>query len=157
MKTTHRIGVLAALISSAVAAHAGAGLTREQVRQEYLQARANGDLVVNAVTGATAREVSPLAYPQRPKAAGRARAEVIAELREAQRNGDVLVGDGFTAYELNPSAYPARRQAAGKSREEVRAELAEAIRTGDIVAPGEIGTATPRELSSSVYAASNER
>jgi hypothetical protein len=157
MNTARRFGVLAALITSAVAAHAGDGLTREQVRQEYIQARANGDVVVNYATGLTAREATPFAYPPRPLVAGRTRDEVIAELREAERNGDMLVGNGFTAYERNPSAYPARPQAVGKSREEVRAELAEAVRTGDIVAAGEMGSTTLRELYPSLYRASNER
>jgi len=62
------------------------------------------------------------------------RAQVLAELAEAQRTGDIV--DGKTDKKLNelyPSLYPAKAAVQGKTREQVLAELTEARRTGDIV------------------------
>ena len=73
--------------------------------------------------------------------APKTREQVRAELREAQRTGDI-VADGETGQKLNqlyPNRYPATATAQGKTREQVRAELREAQRTGDIVAGGESG------------------
>ncbi|HEX2543668.1 MAG TPA: DUF4148 domain-containing protein [Ramlibacter sp.] len=84
---------------------------------------------------------------------GKSRAEVLAELKEARRTGDILAaGDaGATEYERNPSAFPARAQVAGKTREQVRAETLQAIAEGDIRA-GELGV-TLREAYPSFYMA----
>ena len=70
---------------------------------------------------------------------GKTRAQVQAELAEAQRTGDIMANKdagvpGATLYDLNPSAYPARAAAPVKTRAQVLAELAEAQRTGDIAA-----------------------
>jgi hypothetical protein len=65
---------------------------------------------------------------------GKTRAQVLAELQEAQRTGDIV--DGRTDKKLNelyPSLYPAKAVVQGPTREQVLAELAEAKRTGDIV------------------------
>ena len=62
------------------------------------------------------------------------RAQVLAELAEAQRTGDIV--DGKTDKKLNelyPNLYPAKVAAHGVTREQVLAELSEAQRTGDIV------------------------
>ena len=68
------------------------------------------------------------------QAQGLTRAQVRAELAEAIRTGDIIVGEhGLTAYEQAPHRYPARPPVIGKTREQVRAELAEAVRTGDII------------------------
>ena len=68
------------------------------------------------------------------------RAEVKAELAEAIRTGDIVVGE--SSLKLNerfPHRYPAASKEQGKTRDQVKAELAEAIRTGDILASGDSG------------------
>ena len=63
------------------------------------------------------------------------RDQVIAELVEAQRTGDIVVVQGSTMKKLNefyPASYPAKATPAGKTRDQVIAELVEAQRTGDI-------------------------
>ena len=72
--------------------------------------------------------------------APKTRAQVRAELAEAVRTGDIVVGEaGEKANELYPGRYPAKPAVAqGLTREQVKAELAEAVRTGDIVV-GEAG------------------
>ena len=65
---------------------------------------------------------------------GVTRAQVLAELAEAQRTGDMV--DAKSAKKLNeltPNLYPAKVAAKGLTREQVLAELAEAKRTGDMV------------------------
>lgn len=63
------------------------------------------------------------------------RAQVIAELAEAQRTGDMLA-DGPTNMKLNelyPGSYPAKAVTAqGKTREQVKAELIQAIQAGTL-------------------------
>jgi Domain of unknown function (DUF4148) len=73
-------------------------------------------------------------------AQGLTRAQVLAELAEAQRTGDFVVNGelGLKANEVYPHLYPAPVMAAGKTRQQVLAELAEARRTGDF-AHGESG------------------
>ncbi len=64
------------------------------------------------------------------------RAQVLAELAEAQRTGDVYANFGDRTKKLNelfPGNYPAKAATPGLTREQVLAELAEAKRTGDIV------------------------
>lgn len=68
------------------------------------------------------------------QAEGLTREQVRAELAEARRTGDFVVGEqGIKAYELTPDIYPARPVAIGKTREQVKAELAEAVRNGDMI------------------------
>ena len=66
------------------------------------------------------------------------REEVLAELAEAQRTGDIAISNGHEdsgtkLNELYPERYPAKANIAGKTRQQVLDELAEAQRTGDIV------------------------
>ena len=142
-----RIGsavLLLAAFSTAVEAHEGK--TRDQVRAELAAAQRDGDVLAPGDSGLTLRELYPNRYPARQPAAAKTRAEVVAELQEARRTGDIVVGDiGLTQYEINPRNFPARAVAQGKTREQVRAEFAEAVRSGDIVANGETGQ-TLREL-----------
>lgn len=81
-------------------------------------------------------------YPALAATSSLSRAEVLAELKQAERTGDVVANaeTGERAYQLYPSAYPAHVAAAGKSRAEVLAELKQAERAGDIVANAEAGT-----------------
>ena len=65
---------------------------------------------------------------------GLSRDQVLAELADAQRAGDIRdVKSGKNLNELDPRAYPAKPVVQGKTREQVLAELTEAQRTGDIV------------------------
>jgi hypothetical protein len=69
---------------------------------------------------------------------GKTRAQVQAELQQAERTGDLRDGDtGMKLSEMNPGRY-AVVQTNGKTRAEVKAELQQAERTGDI-ADGETG------------------
>ncbi|WP_180125894.1 DUF4148 domain-containing protein [Rhodoferax sp. BLA1] len=65
--------------------------------------------------------------------AGKTRAQVRAELLEAQRTGDIVAnGDsGKKLNELYPSQYPVKAVEAGKTREQVLAELLQAQRSGE--------------------------
>ena len=79
------------------------------------------------------------------------REEVKADLADAIRNGDMLVGDSSeTLREIYPNNYPAR-PVVSLTRAEVEAELAEAIRTGNMLA-GE-GSETLREINPQNYPA----
>ena len=65
---------------------------------------------------------------------GATRAQVLAELAEAQRTGDIVdAQSGKKLNELHPNLYPAKVSASTVTRAQVLAELAEAKRTGDIV------------------------
>lgn len=81
-------------------------------------------------------------YPALAATSSLSRADVLAELEQAERSGDVVANaeTGEKAYQLYRSEYPAHVAAAGKSRAEVLAELKQAERTGDIVANAETGT-----------------
>jgi len=93
-------------------------------------ARATGALLLLAALGAAAHADGSLT-----------RAQVKAELAEAQRTGNILAGveSGLTLRELNPQCYPSPAVAQGKTRTQVREELADATRMGDIFADNESG------------------
>ena len=91
---------VAALSAGQVLAQDAAPKTREQVRAELLQAQRNGDIIVNAETGQTARDMFPDLYPKTTVVAGKTRADVKAELSDAIRTGDI-VADGETGLKLN--------------------------------------------------------
>jgi hypothetical protein len=64
------------------------------------------------------------------------REEVLAELAEAQRTGDIVIGNGHEdsgkkLNELYPERYPAKAAITGKTRQQVLDELTEAQRKGD--------------------------
>jgi Domain of unknown function (DUF4148) len=64
------------------------------------------------------------------------RAEVIAQLHEARRNGDIVVGESSqTLRERFPQLYPAARPGVAVSREQVITELESARRNGDLAHP----------------------
>src|SRR3990167_4605588 len=73
-------------------------------------------------------------------AAPKTRAEVKAELLEAQRAGDLYVGgeSDMKVKELIMKRYPVKAVGEGKSRAQVQAELREAQRTGNIIVGGEL-------------------
>lgn len=70
--------------------------------------------------------------------APKTRDQVLAELVDAQRTGDLVAfgNSGKKLNELNPSQYPAKAVVQGHTRAKVLAELAEAQRTGEILAQG---------------------
>lgn len=79
---------------------------RRAVIDELLAAQARGDVVANAETGQTARDLAPQNYAVVTEA-GKSRADVLAELRDAQRRGDIVVNGelGLKANELFSQAY----------------------------------------------------
>ncbi|MES2840490.1 MAG: DUF4148 domain-containing protein [Pseudomonadota bacterium] len=107
--------------------------TRAEVKAELAVAQANGDLIADGQTGARFNEVFPAQYAANRTAApavevvaqGKSRAQVRAELAEAQANGD-LIADGETGArfkDLFPGRYPVEATVQAKSRDDVRAEL----------------------------------
>ena len=61
------------------------------------------------------------------------RDQVLAELVQAQRTGDVIDShSGKKLNELFPASYPAKAAASAKTRDQVLAELIAAERSGDI-------------------------
>lgn len=87
--------------------------------------------------------------------ASNTRDQVVAELVQAQRTGDILAqgNSGKLLNELFPSQYPAKAAAPGKTREQVVAELEEAQRTGDIQAIGGNSSKKLNALNPSQYPA----
>ena len=73
------------------------------------------------LTGVAAQAVAQTQDPSAPKT----RAEVQAELLEAQRTGNIMAwGDsGLMLNELYPQRYPPKPAAEGLTREQVQAEL----------------------------------
>lgn len=138
MKLSYTACAVLAIATLSGVANAQEAKTRAQVREELAQAQASDDIIAPGDSGLTLRQLYPNRYPSRQAAASRTRAQVVAELQEAHRNRDVMIGEtGLTEYELHPQNHPTRALAKGKTGDEVRAELAEAIRKGQIVAAGD--------------------
>jgi hypothetical protein len=159
MKTSYSTAIALA-ISTLIAGQAFAadtttadvGKTRAQVQAELVQARATGNITApdqlsidyTGRTGAKMNEVFPARYAAKAPVSTKTRADVIAEMAEAKRTGNVMASaqvaidfGSTTAAKMNeifPSRYPAVAAAPAKTRAEVRTELAEAQRTGDIPA-----------------------
>ena len=104
---------------NAFAADPAAAKTREQVRAELAEARATGNIIANSEVHLTERELFPGRYEQAaapvatkaaPAAAvttGKTRAEVLAELAEARRTGNIIANSevSVTERELFPGRY----------------------------------------------------
>ena len=156
MKTSYSTAIALA-ISTLIAGHALAadadiGKTREQVQAELVQARATGNITApdqlsidyTGRTGAKMNEVFPARYAAVAPVSSKTRAEVVADMAEAKRTGNVMASTqvaidyaGTTSAKMNevfPSRYPAVATSPAKTRAEVRTELAEAQRTGDMQA-----------------------
>lgn len=91
----------------------GTAASRADVRAERAAAVRNGDVIVNAETGQTAREVNPKRYPKPVQASADAktRQQVRAETVDAIRSGDVVDAEsGKKLNELNPKRYPKAAQ-----------------------------------------------
>ena len=68
--------------------------------------------------------------------ASKSRADVLAELDQAKRSGDIVANVGNQTKKLNelyPGQYPAKSAVRGKSRAQVLAELADAQRTDELL------------------------
>jgi hypothetical protein len=143
MTATRTIPALVLLALAAATASAQTGQDRMQVRQELVDARRHGELLVPGETGLTERELHPSRYPGRTALAGKTREQVRAELAQAQRDGDLIAygESGLSRYEQQPAYYPARTTVAARSRAEVKAEVIEARRHGELMAAGELGAA----------------
>ncbi len=156
MKTSYSTA-LALAISTLIAGQAFAadtdmGKTRAQVQAELVQARATGDITApdqlsidyTSRTGAKMKEIFPARYAAVAAVSAKTRADVMAEMAEAKRTGNIMASSqvaidfgSVSAAKLNeifPSRYPAVAAAPTKTRAEVRTELAEAQRTGDMPA-----------------------
>ncbi len=156
MKTSY-ITAIALAVSTLVAGPAFAadnstGKTRDQVQAELVQARATGDIIApdqlsidyTGRTGAKLNEVFPARYAAVVAVSNKTRADVVADMKEAKRTGNVTAPTwasiDYAGYgnakmnEIFPSRYPAQAAVAGKTRAQVRTELAEAQRTGDMQA-----------------------
>ena len=120
----------------ALAADAGAGKTRDDVKAELAEAVRTGDLI-GSYTGEKLNQLHPERYPAAVVGQARTRAQVKAELDEAVRTGE-LVGSytGEKLNQLHPERYPAKQAAQGKTREQVKAELNEAVRNGTLPSLG---------------------
>lgn len=75
------------------------------------------------------------------KPAGKTRAEVLSQLRQAKRRGNYVVNHatGQTAYQARPSAFPPHSQYPGKTRAQVLSALKQAKRSGNYVVNAETG------------------
>ena len=123
---------IALAVAALVTGHAQAadvGKTREQVRAELAEAQRTGDIAASkdmgtdeysSGAGRKLNELNPAAYPAKPVVAGKTRAQVRAELAEAQRTGDIVAskdfgtdeytsGAGRKLNELFPNLYPTTR------------------------------------------------
>ena len=156
MKTSYSTALALAISTliagQALAADTDNGKTRAQVQAELVQARASGDITApdqlsidyTSRTGAKMNEIFPARYAAVAPASTKTRADVIAEMAEAKRTGNVAAPTqtslDYASYgtaklnEIFPSRYPAVAAVATKTRAEVRTELAEAQRTGDMSA-----------------------
>lgn len=100
-----------------------------------------GDIYAGGNDYLRINELFPGTYSSvKPEGAGKTRAEVQAELAEANRTGDIY-GSGETFVKLNqvfPGRYPSVEPVAmGKTRAQVQAELTDAVRTGDAYSGGD--------------------
>lgn len=94
----------------------GTAASRAEVRADRAAAVRNGDVVVNAETGLTAREANPKRYPQAAKTETKSRQQVRAETVSAIRSGDVIDAEsGKKLNELNPKRYAAKAAPAAAS------------------------------------------
>jgi hypothetical protein len=163
MKTAYAASIALAIAALSTgyanAADVVQGKTRDQVRAELAEAQRTGDIAASKDVrgdefaygaGRTLNELFPASYPAKPAATGKTRAQVLAELAEARRTGDIAAskdaasdefttGAGRKLNELYPASYPGKTAETGKTRAQVQAELSEARRTGDIVASKDVG------------------
>ena len=91
--------------SAMIASTSFAGVSREQVKAELVQAIRNGDMLADGESGLKLNEMYPDRYPAKQVQAGLTREQVKAELAEALRTGDfMVVGEELIAKcnELHP-------------------------------------------------------
>ena len=133
-----RTGASILLATLALAAHAEAPKSRDEVKAELREAIRSGDVIAAGESGLKMNEREPQRYAA-PVAATTSRAEVRAELAAAARAGTLIVaGDAAIARrDQSPQRYPAPALALARTRDEVKAETRAAVREGEMVAAGE--------------------
>src|SRR6266850_2258362 len=106
MNVTRCIGALL-LLATLGSAHAQTAKTREQVRNELIEATRNGDVIAGGESGLTLRELNPQRYPRPTTIAGKTREQVKAELEDAIRTGDIIASgeSGLKMNEVHPQWY----------------------------------------------------
>ena len=103
--STAALALAFAAAAPAMAADASGAKSREEVRTEFIAARASGDLV-DAATGIKLNRLYPAQYGTPAAKSTVTRAQVLAELAEAIRTGDI-VANAESGQKMN-EAYPAR-------------------------------------------------
>ena len=63
--------------------------TRAQVQAELAEAIRTGEMIGNGQTGQTAYQLNPSAFPERPMATGKTRADVLSEMEKARMDGSL--------------------------------------------------------------------
>ena len=108
--TAASLAVLSWIVNTPVMAQTEPVKSREQVRQELMEAVRTGNIPCNDDSGRLMREVYPSRYPQAPAAEAKTREQVQQELREAIRTGDMPANDesGHKLKEVHPGMYPMR-------------------------------------------------
>ena len=82
-KLTLATGTLFLLAALGAAAHADGGLSRAQVKADLAEAMRSGNMLAAGESGLTLRELNPQRYPAPVMAQGKSRAQVQAELADA--------------------------------------------------------------------------
>lgn len=145
MTSIVRMAALGVLALTASLAHAHSALTRDQVRQELVDALRTGSLTAPGEAGLTLREQNPQRFAA--SATGRAlpvpksRAEVVRELQAAQLAGELpLLGEQSAGSDGRAlGAPPLRRMGHALTRAQVMADYREAARNGGLLGLGETG------------------
>ena len=106
-----------------------------------MKTRLNTQLAGVVVCAMTAVAAGSALAQEQDMSAPKTRAQVQAELLEAQRTGDILAygNSSKKLNELYPGRYPAKPAAPGLARAEVKADLLAAQREGEVMALGDSG------------------
>jgi len=140
-----RMAALGLLALSTSLAHAHSALTRDQVRQELVDALRTGSLLAPGEAGFTLREQSPQRFAARATGPAvpvpKTRGEVVQELQAAQQAGELpLLGERGTGPDGRAiGAPPLRRMGQALTRAQVMADYREAARHGGLLGLGETG------------------
>lgn len=85
-------------------------ISRSGVIADLVHEQAHGDTLAAGEIGLPLNEISPRLYPSKALVAGRSRADVKAEVREAVRDGGLLASGeaGLPLNQVHPQAYAHR-------------------------------------------------
>ena len=107
MKTKFAAITLVLASGLIVGTPAFAGVTREQVKAELVEAIRTGDMLAPGNRGLRLNEVYPSRYPAKQVQASLTREQVKAELAHAIRAGNFMISDnGQKCNEAHPSMHP---------------------------------------------------